>query len=47
MRNLRKAEEQQRVTLYGPLIPTDEYSDDDDDDEYHARSKRKKTARAS
>lgn len=47
MRNLRKAEEQQRVTLYGPLISTDEFSDDDDDDEYHARSTRRKATRAS
>jgi hypothetical protein len=47
MRNLRKAEEQQRVSLFGPSMPTDEYNDDDDDDEYHARSKKRRTMRAS
>lgn len=48
MRNLRKAEEQQRLALYGALMPTDEYSDDgDDDDEYHTRAKRKRATRAS
>ncbi|GLB38316.1 hypothetical protein LshimejAT787_0501810 [Lyophyllum shimeji] len=49
LRNLRRAEDQKRIALYGPEMLFDEYSDDDDDDDYRQRTKpkRRKTTQSS
>ncbi|KAG5648430.1 hypothetical protein DXG03_005004 [Asterophora parasitica] len=50
LRNLRRAEAEKQLALYGPEVLEDEYSeDDDDDDDYRQtpRTKRRKTAKSS
>ncbi|KAF5382555.1 hypothetical protein D9615_002846 [Tricholomella constricta] len=49
LRNLRRAEDEKRMSLYGPEILQDEFSDDDDDDDYRqkARTKKRKTTKSS